>query len=102
MPHRTFRDSQDRLWDVWSVKPMRIERRIRVGLPPGEEGRHRNEPRMPVGVKWVDGWLAFEADDEKRRLAPIPPDWVELDDAGLEALCKAATAIRHRRRRLIE
>ena len=69
------------------------------------------EFRDEAGVEWVvfftarsvareqhlpeeyrEGWLVFEsADGEKRRLAPVPPDWESLDDAELSALCSEAT-----------
>lgn len=37
------------------------------------------------------GWLAFESETEKRRLAPIPEGWTELSDQALAALCARAT-----------
>ena len=69
------------------------------------------EFRDDAGVEWVvfltarsvardhhlpeeyrEGWLAFEAaHGEKRRIAPVPPDWESLSDRELSALCRRAT-----------
>jgi len=50
-------------------------------------GRDRHLPEQ-----YREGWLAFEsALGEKRRLAPVPPDWESLDDRELSALCGQAT-----------
>jgi hypothetical protein len=38
-----------------------------------------------------EGWLLFESPTEKRRLAPVPPDWESLSDEALAALCAGAT-----------
>jgi hypothetical protein len=71
-----------------------------------------------AGVKWVvfltarsvardhhlpeqyrEGWLAFEsANGEKRRVAPVPPDWESLTERELAALCAQATAPAQRRK----
>jgi hypothetical protein len=45
-----------------------------------------------------DGWLVFECDAERRRLAPIPGDWEELADDQLEHLCSAAVVVPARTR----
>ena len=38
-----------------------------------------------------EGWLLFESEREKRRLAPIPKDWESLSDEELAKLCSGAT-----------
>jgi len=103
MAHREFTDSNGTRWEVWSVRPEYAERRRE--LHPDEtpvERRHRSEFRVPLGNQWVHGWLCFESDREKRRLAPVPDDWPELPPEKLERLCEAATPTRFARRRLIE
>ena len=45
-----------------------------------------------------DGWLVFECDVERRRLAPIPEEWEELADEELERLCSAALVVPARTR----
>jgi hypothetical protein len=100
MSHRSFIDSVGRHWDVWSVKPDNIERRNETEAAPALERRRRREFRVPLGQKWSNGWLAFEANGERRRLAPIPENWIELDDAALEEMCGAAERVSRARRLL--
>ncbi|HEY4129158.1 MAG TPA: hypothetical protein VGM50_00965 [Gemmatimonadaceae bacterium] len=40
------------------------------------------------------GWLCFECEGDRRRLAPIPEDWADSSDAQLEDYLKAARAVR--------
>src|SRR3954465_10344779 len=101
MAHRVFTDSVGRQWDVWSVVPERAERR-RDGtpVPESEERRKQQEHqfRVRLGDAWSHGWLCFETVGEKRRLAPIPSDWTEVDDQALELLCAGAKITAHRER----
>jgi hypothetical protein len=39
------------------------------------------------------GWLVFEAEGEKRRLAPYPPDWRTMSVFELERWCMRATHV---------
>jgi len=98
MSHRSFIDSVGRHWDVWSVKPENIERRSETEAAPALERRQHREFRVPLGRKWSNGWLAFEANGERRRLAPIPDDWLQSDDAALERMCRAAERVSRARR----
>jgi hypothetical protein len=102
MSHRSFIDSSGRSWDVWSVHPDNIERREddRSGAAPPVERRMRREYRVPLGRKWSNGWLAFETKGERRRLAPIPANWLEMDLDALDELCRSATPIAGARRLL--
>jgi hypothetical protein len=94
MPHREFFDSRRVHWDVWEVVPEAAERRLgddRRHIPRESLDRRRDhQPRYRVGAQMVDGWLCFECDTEKRRLAPIPDSWVALGDGELEQLCGCA------------
>ena len=38
-----------------------------------------------------EGWLLFESNAEKRRLAPVPRDWDSLSEEALAALCTRAS-----------
>jgi len=38
-----------------------------------------------------EGWLVFESATEKRRLAPIPPNWEALSNEALISLCAKAS-----------
>jgi hypothetical protein len=105
MPHRRFSDSKGTAWQVWDVDPSHAERRR------GDEPRRK--PRGPDRRRTTDstrvrlhgelasGWLCFESKHDKRRLAPTPEGWADLDEAGLERLLNASKSV-GRSRRLIE
>jgi hypothetical protein len=84
MAFRTFRDPEGREWHAWDVVPGRdaqVSTRSQTYLPP----------------EMAEGWLCFEAADQKRRLSPCPPDWDARDDAGIHALCRDALPVARRR-----
>jgi|SRR5579884_1389308 len=106
MPHRVYTDPTGRQWNVWSVQPEYAERRrttpdsgTRV---PAQDRRVQKTFRVPLGKVWAAGWLVFETANEKRRLAPVPPNWMELSDAELERLRQQATVTPRPSRRLVE
>jgi hypothetical protein len=73
MPIREFDDADGVEWRVWATTPT--------------QGN--------VRPQFAGGWLAFESRDERRRLAPVPDEWAEADDAALrELLAKAAVVAR--------
>ncbi|MGQ0713120.1 MAG: hypothetical protein ACT4PJ_05240 [Gemmatimonadaceae bacterium] len=76
--HREFVDQKGRRWEVWEVRP-------------GARGEAR-----PVRAELAAGWLAFESEEEKRRLAPIPSGWNELTPEALAELCESAAFVRER------
>jgi hypothetical protein len=109
MGHRFFRDSRGTDWQAWDVVPHLAERRTGERrsttsggrLPAGAiERRRRPERRITSGRRPVlsagldDGWLCFEASAEKRRLTPIPADWLRCDDACLERYLGDAKPVR--------
>ena len=53
-------------------------RRSRLFFPP-EEG----------------AWLCFESAETRRRLRPVPPDWMTWPESELEALCERAREEQH-------
>lgn len=95
MSYRTFLDSTGKRWEVWLVTPAaaerrKIDRRARTGAGEVSEGfsdrrrtpdRRKNPFRRTIEVasEYSGGWLCFESEGEKRRLAPVPPGW---DEAG--------------------
>lgn len=99
MSYRTFLDPQGKRWEVWLVTPAAAERRRvdrRVGSVSGEEiqgfaDRRRTPERrknafrrtITVATEYSEGWLCFESDGDKRRLAPVPEGW---DEAGPDRL----------------
>jgi hypothetical protein len=105
MPHRQFHDSVGRVWEVWEVIPERSERRRRPSpTPPPEvrrERRYRNEFRR-TSDGMAAGWLCFETGTEKRRLAPVPPQWAAMSNEELDRLCNSASPAKSKPRRLLE
>jgi hypothetical protein len=92
---RRFRDARGAMWDVWVVVPHHVERRFQSPATPpdGVERRQRAESRVNLGRRMANGWLAFSSGMERRRLAPIPKDWHQLEDAELASLCARATPV---------
>ena len=80
---REFSDAAGVAWKVFRATPH--------SSPAGRE------KVLPEAFR--DGWLVFECDAERRRLAPIPGDWEELADEELERLCGVAVAVPARGRR---
>lgn len=102
MGYRNFTDSEGHEWQAWDVIPQLAERRKterRVSRAPAVtiERRHETERRLLAGKRPVllqglnSGWLCFEAPHEKRRLAPVPADWMRCAIAQLEKYCRMAT-----------
>jgi hypothetical protein len=66
-PVRVFCDAEDRAWEVRAIRPLALERRVRV-VP----GNHAN------------GWLLFSLGLERRRLAPLPDGWQQASELQLQ------------------
>ena len=105
MGYRIFRDSRGTDWQTYDVIPRLAERRMnerrsRVAEPVAHEKRARVDRRVSSGMRpsltpaMNEGWLCFEARDEKRRLTPIPENWINLREAELEQLCAQAQTAR--------
>ena len=96
MAHRTFRDEIGREWDVWEVVPTAVERRMAKAAPRASalERRRVQEVRVVVPDSLQKGWLAFQSGSERRRLAPIPADWLRCSDERLEEYCGQALEVR--------
>jgi hypothetical protein len=105
MAHREFTDSRRINWVVWDVYPTLGDRRRspedrRRFMRETDERRTAGSP-LRLRAEYENGWLAFESRGEKRRLAPVPEGWDQLDERGLERLCDAAVSV-GRPRRLVE
>ena len=103
MGYRVFRDSQGIEWQTWDVIPHLAERRASerrraqlVAAIVDVERRRSSDRRVLAGRRPVlsagldEGWLCFEATTGKRRLTPIPHDWLHCDEACLERYCREA------------
>ncbi len=72
MAYTEFTDRAGKSWRVWHTAPKAAE--LLTTLPPD----------------WKAGWLTFECEDDKRRLAPFPANWEALPRSRLELLCRMA------------
>lgn len=98
--YRVFSDSRGTEWQAWDVVPKLAERRMqerrgmRAASPVERRGaldRRVIVGRRPMLLKGMnEGWLCFEARAEKRRLTPIPADWLECAEERLEQYCSKA------------
>jgi hypothetical protein len=70
---RTLVDAGGTEWTVWDTVP-----EARRGL---------------VQAGFERGWLTFQCESEKRRLAPIPPGWEVATDEALEDLLRSASPV---------
>jgi hypothetical protein len=70
MAYREYTDSTGVPWRVWNTSPV---------------------PGAVFSSVMRDGWLTFECDGERRRLAPVPSGWEDLPTRELERLCKEAS-----------
>jgi hypothetical protein len=106
MAHREFVDPNGVRWQVWAVVPSSADRREtsdrRTDPRSKPERRTRRELRVKMEPGLAKGWLVFESAHEKRRLHPIPDQWVSLGEAELVALLREAAPAPHGTRRLIE
>lgn len=84
---RGFIDSTGVEWRVWEVLPSKAA-----------IGDHASSLASLQATAFANGWLCFESNDEKRRLAPIPPGWDAGAPEALERLCAQATVVPARRR----
>jgi hypothetical protein len=101
MGYRMFTDSQGTEWQAWDVIPQLAdrrtsERRHRQVVPAAADRRALPDRRVTVGRRPTlsagldNGWLCFEARIEKRRLTPIPTDWLRCSESQLERYCREA------------
>ena len=74
---RTFRDGEDRVWEVRAIQEQLTERRTRL-LP---------RPEL------ANGWLLFTSGEERRRFDALPPGWTLASDALLCRWCEDASPV---------
>jgi hypothetical protein len=103
--YRTFLDGRGRLWEVWMVHPSAIERRRMERRSPVEnavfliEQRVLGDRRSHVGTRgsvaseYSNGWLCFASNGEKRRLVPVPTNWMSANDSQVAEWCRIAKRV---------
>ena len=108
MSYRTFHDSTGKRWEVWLVTPAAAERRQAdrraassgSGYAGNPERRLTPERRrspfqrsVAVASEFSDGWLCFESEGEKKRLAPVPVGWQDAGPDRLSSWLQAAKRV---------
>jgi hypothetical protein len=95
---RKYSDQKGRPWLVWKTSPTfsparsGSERRKLLARPQTRERRLLAERRGVVPPPdWINGWLCFEGEEEKRRLAPVPEEWEVCSEEQLDRYCQMAT-----------
>jgi hypothetical protein len=103
--YRTFLDVRGRRWEVWMVHPSSIERRKMERRSPVENAVHLIEQRVlgdrrsgrgtrgEIASEYSAGWLCFASDGEKRRLVPVPVNWISANDGQVAEWCRIATRV---------
>lgn len=110
---RNFRDDSGNEWRAWDVMPKLVERRVgarrqAAGITLVAEARGADRrigidrrmvasPRVFLGDGLASGWLAFESALEKRRLTPVPGDWLHCPTSRLAEYCARAERVRDSR-----
>lgn len=99
---RTFVALDGDEWRVWKVIPTRTLEDVRewdrrgqdVLAYEGPERRSEARASVPfVSPALAGGWLCFESEHGKRRLAPPPVLWEEVPEAELIALWEQAELV---------
>lgn len=103
--YRTFLDPRGRVWEVWMVHPSSIERRkmerrsrvenavALIELRVVGDRRAYSGTRGPVSAEFSSGWLCFSSHEEKRRLAPVPVNWMSANDGQVAEWCRIAKRV---------
>ena len=106
MSLREFVDGDGRVWQVWGTIPgtpheaevFAQSARLQAAAERRAAAGHGEAPdvarRSPVTPGRENGWLTFQSGEEKRRLSPIPPDWVTASDVELGRYLARAEQVR--------
>ena len=87
---RGFTDSAGVEWRVWEVVPTRA----------AIETHAQTQSRTSLSATpYANGWLCFESETEKRRLAPIPDGWEIGTPVDIAELLRQAIPVETRRAR---
>jgi hypothetical protein len=88
-PRRIF-DETGAAWELWEVDPSRVElwekHAAAMRLPTAAD------PALPTPVagEFKGGWLTARSGQERRRISPVPTDWLFMTDSQLRQLVERA------------
>jgi rubredoxin len=98
MARRQIKDEHGSAWDVWDVQPADA-----AGHPPydrrtgertdNESGASLADRPPMLSAELEQGWLCFQCGADRRRFAPIPPNWPELPDGVLRVMLEVANPV---------
>jgi len=88
LSHRVFKDGRGRVWNVWEVVPTGLG--DSTATDPSKQPATGRRSRPVLSGAFQAGWLAFQWDSERRRLAPVPEHWDALADDDLQRLLEQA------------
>jgi hypothetical protein len=55
--------------------------------------RAQSGARGAVATEYSSGWLCFASNGEKRRLAPVPVNWMSANDGQVAEWCRIAKRV---------
>jgi hypothetical protein len=93
MPKRQFHDATGASWDVWDVRPSDAARSTYDRRGGARESSSESPSTPSLDPLLENGWLCFQAGFDRRRFAPIPPDWWELPDGVLRVMLEIANPV---------
>ena len=120
MPRRQIKDERGCVWDVWDVSPKdavgraAYDRRnaTRVDDAVDESTDAAIDAVSPEGpqdattspsdaaadapmlsAELENGWLCYQSGSDRRRFAPIPPNWADLPDGVLRVMLDVASVV---------
>jgi hypothetical protein len=78
---RFLTDADGAEWTIWEVKPRLQSASVPLitSLP-------------PLADELRDGWLTFQSETERRRVAPAPTGWSAMSDAALLQILRDASS----------
>jgi hypothetical protein len=98
-----FTDSKGKRWMAWEVRPPTVYSPVRSPIDrrsrqpndlPSERRTVADRRTRPFHPALAYGWICFQSEAEKRRLAPPPEDWDSSTDEELERLLKQGSPVR--------
>lgn len=93
MTHRVITDPGGRTWHIWQVEPLEWDEPPVADAPDVEPHATPTSLAAYLDPALSKGWLCFESQTERRRLAPIPAGWDRMAESELRALCAWATTV---------